>query len=85
MSKSVRLLDELWDALFVMYSFTMYIVIHFQAKLRERERETHKGKEREEQEMERVKLKIHRKEAVSSYQALLVEMIKDPKVFCITC
>ncbi|GJM84851.1 hypothetical protein PR202_ga00561 [Eleusine coracana subsp. coracana] len=50
-----------------------------QAKLRERERETRKRKEREEQEMERVKLKIRRKEAVSSYQALLVEMIKDPK------
>ncbi|XP_062200710.1 pre-mRNA-processing protein 40C-like isoform X2 [Phragmites australis] len=50
-----------------------------QAKLRERERETRKRKEREEQEMEREKLKIQRKEAVSSYQALLVEMIKDPK------
>ncbi|KAL6640918.1 hypothetical protein ACP70R_019099 [Stipagrostis hirtigluma subsp. patula] len=50
-----------------------------QAKLREREREMRKRKEREEQEMERVKLKIRRKEAVSSYQALLVEMIKDPK------
>ncbi|XP_062205113.1 pre-mRNA-processing protein 40C-like isoform X2 [Phragmites australis] len=49
------------------------------AKLRERERETRKRKEREEQEVERVKLKIRRKEAVSSYQALLVEMIKDPK------
>ncbi|KAG2537403.1 hypothetical protein PVAP13_9NG293300 [Panicum virgatum] len=46
----------------------------------ERERETRKRKEREEQEMERVKMKIRRKEAVSSYQALLVEMIKDPKV-----
>ncbi|KAL6883761.1 hypothetical protein ACP4OV_011175 [Aristida adscensionis] len=50
-----------------------------QAKLRERERELRKRKEREEQEMERVKLKIRRKDAVSSYQALLVEMIKDPK------
>ncbi|AQK64992.1 Pre-mRNA-processing protein 40C [Zea mays] len=50
-----------------------------QAKLKERERETRKRKEREEQEMERVKMKIRRKEAVSSYQALLVEMIKDPK------
>ncbi|KAG2548335.1 hypothetical protein PVAP13_9KG160700 [Panicum virgatum] len=50
------------------------------AKLKERERETRKRKEREEQEMERVKMKIRRKEAVSSYQALLVEMIKDPKV-----
>ncbi|KAK3153967.1 hypothetical protein QOZ80_2BG0183970 [Eleusine coracana subsp. coracana] len=53
--------------------------VNEQAKLRERERETRKRKEREEQEMERVKLKIRRKEAVSSYQALLVEMIKDPK------
>ncbi|RLN39631.1 pre-mRNA-processing protein 40C [Panicum miliaceum] len=51
-----------------------------QAKLKERERETRKRKEREEREMERVKMKIRRKEAVSSYQALLVEMIKDPKV-----
>ncbi|KAM3408609.1 hypothetical protein ACQJBY_001606 [Aegilops geniculata] len=50
-----------------------------QAKLRERERETRKRKEREEQEMERVKLKIRRKDATSSYQALLVETIKDPK------
>ncbi|XP_047066109.1 pre-mRNA-processing protein 40C-like isoform X1 [Lolium rigidum] len=50
-----------------------------QAKLRERERETRKRKEREEQEMERVKLKIRRKDAESSYQALLVEIIKDPK------
>ncbi|KAF8672364.1 hypothetical protein HU200_049566 [Digitaria exilis] len=51
-----------------------------QTKLKERERETRKRKEREEQEMERVKMKIRRKDAVSSYQALLVEMIKDPKV-----
>ncbi|CAM0956739.1 unnamed protein product [Alopecurus aequalis] len=50
-----------------------------QTKLRERERETRKRKEREEQEMERVKLKIRRKDAESSYQALLVEIIKDPK------
>ncbi|KAG8092027.1 hypothetical protein GUJ93_ZPchr0012g20311 [Zizania palustris] len=50
-----------------------------QAKLKEREREMRKRKEREEHEMERVKLKIQRKEAVSSYQALLVESIKDPK------
>ncbi|KAK9115603.1 hypothetical protein Sjap_014550 [Stephania japonica] len=49
-----------------------------QDKLRERERETRKRKEREEQEMERVRLKIRRKEAVASYQALLVETIKDP-------
>lgn len=41
-----------------------------------------KRKEREEQEMERVRLKVRRKEAVASYQALLVETIKDPKVIC---
>ncbi|OAY63514.1 Pre-mRNA-processing protein 40C [Ananas comosus] len=51
-----------------------------QEKLRERERETRKRKEREEQEMERVRLKIRKKEAIASYQALLVEAIKDPKV-----
>ncbi|KAF9624019.1 hypothetical protein IFM89_007717 [Coptis chinensis] len=50
-----------------------------QDKLKERERETRKRKEREEQEMERVRLKVRRKEAVSSYQALLVETIKDPQ------
>ncbi|XP_020094467.1 pre-mRNA-processing protein 40C isoform X2 [Ananas comosus] len=50
-----------------------------QEKLRERERETRKRKEREEQEMERVRLKIRKKEAIASYQALLVEAIKDPK------
>eukprot|EP00268_Persea_americana_P023274 TRINITY_DN22924_c0_g1_i1.p1 TRINITY_DN22924_c0_g1~~TRINITY_DN22924_c0_g1_i1.p1 ORF type:complete len:1089 (-),score=274.03 TRINITY_DN22924_c0_g1_i1:759-4025(-) len=50
-----------------------------QDKLKERERETRKRKEREEQEMERVRLKVRRKEAVASYQALLVETIKDPK------
>ncbi|KAK7264143.1 hypothetical protein RJT34_31747 [Clitoria ternatea] len=49
-----------------------------QEKLRERERELRKRKEREEQEMERVRLKIRRKEAVTSFQALLVETIKDP-------
>lgn len=51
-----------------------------QDKLRERERELRKRKEREEQEMERVRLKIRRKEAVTSFQALLVETIKDPLV-----
>ncbi|XP_042480723.1 pre-mRNA-processing protein 40C [Macadamia integrifolia] len=50
-----------------------------QDKLKERERETRKRKEREEQEMERVRLKVRRKEAVASYQALLVETIKDPQ------
>ena len=48
--------------------------------MKERERELRKRKEREEQEMERVRLKVRRKEAVSSYQALLVETIKDPQV-----
>ncbi|CAN0923871.1 Pre-mRNA-processing protein 40C [Linum grandiflorum] len=48
-----------------------------QEKLKERERELRKRKERDEQEMERVRLKIRRKEAVSSFQALLVETIKD--------
>ncbi|KAJ9709550.1 hypothetical protein PVL29_001162 [Vitis rotundifolia] len=50
-----------------------------QDKLKEREREFRKRKEREEQEMERVRVKVRRKEAVSSYQALLVETIKDPQ------
>jgi predicted Holliday junction resolvase-like endonuclease len=55
-----------------------------QEKLRERERELRKRKEREEHEMERVRIKIRRKEAVTSFQALLVERIKDPTVksFC---
>lgn len=30
--------------------------------------------------MERVRLKVRRKEAVTSFQALLVETIKDPQV-----
>ncbi|KAK6921440.1 FF domain [Dillenia turbinata] len=50
-----------------------------QEKLKERERELRKRKEREEQEMERVRLKVRRKEVVASYQALLVETIKDPQ------
>ncbi|PHT81167.1 Pre-mRNA-processing protein 40C [Capsicum annuum] len=48
-------------------------------KLKERERALRKRKEREEQEVERVRLKARRKEAVESYQALLVEIIKDPQ------
>ncbi|RAL54617.1 hypothetical protein DM860_001745 [Cuscuta australis] len=48
-------------------------------KLKERERALRKRKEREEQELERVRLKTCRKEAVESYQALLVETIKDPQ------
>ncbi|KAL0562158.1 hypothetical protein IC582_002610 [Cucumis melo] len=48
-------------------------------KLKEREREWRKRKEREEQEMERVRLKVRKKEAVASFQALLVESIKDPQ------
>ncbi|GAB4850661.1 hypothetical protein Ancab_029972 [Ancistrocladus abbreviatus] len=50
-----------------------------QDKLKERERELRKRKEREEQEMERVRLKVRRKEVIASYQALLVETIKDPQ------
>ncbi|PKA62757.1 Pre-mRNA-processing protein 40C [Apostasia shenzhenica] len=50
-----------------------------QNKLKEREREMRKRKEREEHEMERMRLKVRRKEAVTSFQALLVETIKDPK------
>ncbi|KAF9677058.1 hypothetical protein SADUNF_Sadunf08G0068100 [Salix dunnii] len=50
-----------------------------QEKLKERERELRKRKEREEQEMERVRVKVRRKEAVVSFQALLVETIKDPQ------
>ncbi|XP_065849014.1 pre-mRNA-processing protein 40C isoform X2 [Euphorbia lathyris] len=50
-----------------------------QERLKEREREMRKRKEREEQEMERVRVKVRRKEAVSSFQALLVETIKDPQ------
>ncbi|GLT34869.1 hypothetical protein SLA2020_093610 [Shorea laevis] len=48
-------------------------------KLKEREREMRKRKEREEQEMERVRQKVRRKEVVASFQALLVETIKDPQ------
>ncbi|KAF5939540.1 hypothetical protein HYC85_023799 [Camellia sinensis] len=51
-----------------------------QEKLKERERVLRKRKEREEQEVERVRSKARRKEAVESYQALLVETIKDPQV-----
>ncbi|XP_050227397.1 pre-mRNA-processing protein 40C isoform X2 [Mercurialis annua] len=50
-----------------------------QEKLKERERELRKRKEREEQEMERVREKLRRKEAIESFQALLVETIKDPQ------
>ncbi|XP_048440932.1 pre-mRNA-processing protein 40C isoform X2 [Pyrus x bretschneideri] len=50
-----------------------------QEKLRERERELRKRKEREEQETERVRLKVRRKEAFATFQALLVETIKDPQ------
>lgn len=44
-----------------------------------------KRKERDEQEMERVRLKVRRKEAVTSFQALLVETIKDPMVKLYLC
>lgn len=50
-----------------------------QEKLKERERELRKRKKREEQEMEWVRVKVRRKEAVASYQALLVEAIRDPQ------
>lgn len=52
----------------------------YQEKLKERERELRKRKEREEQEMDRVRAKARRKDAVTSYQALLTEKIKDPEV-----
>eukprot|EP01018_Ginkgo_biloba_P031680 Gb_26149 [translate_table: standard] len=48
-------------------------------KLKERQREMRKRKDREEQEMERVRVKARRKEAVTLYQALLTERIKDPE------
>ncbi|KAL3634363.1 hypothetical protein CASFOL_021417 [Castilleja foliolosa] len=48
-------------------------------KLKERERVLRKRKEREEQEVDRVRQKARRKEAIESYQALLVETIKDPQ------
>ncbi|KAL7124218.1 hypothetical protein ABFS83_14G033700 [Erythranthe nasuta] len=48
-------------------------------KIKERERALRKRKEREEQEVERVRQKARRKEAIESYQALLVETIKDPQ------
>lgn len=53
--------------------------------MKERERALRKRKEREEHEVERLRTKARRKEAVESYQALLVETIKDPEVlnFCI--
>ncbi|XP_078436786.1 pre-mRNA-processing protein 40C isoform X2 [Wolffia australiana] len=53
--------------------------IEEQEKLKKREEEMRKKKQREEQEMEAVRLRVRRKEAESSYQALLVEKIKDPK------
>ncbi|GKC58564.1 hypothetical protein Tco_1086162 [Tanacetum coccineum] len=49
-------------------------------KLKEMERELHKQKKREEQEVERVRSKVRRKEAIESYQTLLVETIKDSQV-----
>ncbi|XP_052114067.1 pre-mRNA-processing protein 40C [Arachis duranensis] len=48
-----------------------------QDKLRDRERELWKRKQTKEQEMERVRVKIQRKEAITSFQPLLVETIKD--------
>ncbi|XP_024526718.1 pre-mRNA-processing protein 40C [Selaginella moellendorffii] len=46
-------------------------------KLRERERVMRKRKERTEQELDRVRAKARRKDAVTGYQALLTEKIKD--------
>lgn len=62
-------------------SFLLSLTFIYQEKLKERERELRKRKEREEQEMERVRVKVRRKEAVASFQALLVETIKDPQVY----
>ncbi|KAK3019663.1 hypothetical protein RJ639_003859 [Escallonia herrerae] len=56
------------------------IVLYISDKLKEREHAMRKRKEREKQEVERVRSKARRKEAVESYQALLVETIKDPQV-----
>lgn len=39
-----------------------------------------KRKEREEQELEKVRAKVRKREAVTAYQALLTEKIKDPEV-----
>lgn len=61
-----------------------FINKQIQEKLKERERVLRKRKEREEQEVERVRSKTLKKEAVESYQALLVETIKDPQVFFVT-
>lgn len=55
-----------------------------QEKLKEKEREVRKRKEREEQELERVRVKARRKDAVSAYQALLTEKIKDAEVISIS-
>jgi hypothetical protein len=48
--------------------------------LRGKEREQSKRKDREEEELERVCLKARHKDAVTAYQALLKEKIKDPEV-----
>jgi transcription elongation regulator 1 len=48
-------------------------------KLRGKEREQRKRKDREEEELERVRLKARHKDAVTAYQALLKEKIKDPE------
>ena len=60
--------------------FVQLLSTSVQDKLKERERELRKRKEREEQEMDRVRVKVRRKEAVASFQALLVETLKDPQV-----
>ncbi|KAI5072388.1 hypothetical protein GOP47_0012996 [Adiantum capillus-veneris] len=48
-------------------------------KRKEREREKRKRKEREAQEGEKARAKILKKDATTSYQALLTEKVKDPE------
>lgn len=62
------------------YFVGLLLSLRVQEKLKKREEEMRKKKQREEQEMEAVRLRVRRKEAESSYQALLVEKIKDAKV-----
>ncbi|CAI0431886.1 unnamed protein product [Linum tenue] len=64
-------------------STTLSQFLCLRERLKERERELRKRKEREELKMERVRQKVRRKEATSSFQALLVETIKDPQVYLI--
>ncbi|KAF9674462.1 hypothetical protein SADUNF_Sadunf10G0129700 [Salix dunnii] len=68
-----------WRLAFGMVVIDRLLSTSVQDKLKERERELRKRKEREEQEMDRVRVKVRRKEAVASFQALLVETLKDPQ------